>query len=446
MTTDYLRGVKKALTGDERTPLVLVCNFEAEDFWAKDHVGLPTVRPSGSPRLVRRTEELGVLLGGPDDFLVLSKDLDPGFRCYAEEVGFALPTVLVPERVDPSRSTTENVLDSPVLLAALRSLSAALLPMGTTVLEQKLAEATGLPLAVPTADVFERVNSKVYGRRVAVAVGLRPVPGFECETVAEFLAVLDQVGPVVERGGRVVVKDAYGKGSVVLDAEVVVSGIRKLVTRRAARSGDDRLAVVVERLLPEDLHLDYQFTVGRDGGVGLDFVKQVLTDDGVHQGHLGPVELRPRHREELRRAAEVIGARLHADGFSGVVGVDAILGQDGVLHPLVEINARLTLSTYQGGVTERLLPEGHSYLARHYPLRLAARTPFDAVRTALGPLLDDRDGERVVLTCAATVNADAGHSTPFEGRLHAILIAPDRARLAALDTATATALAALESR
>jgi hypothetical protein len=275
------------------------------------------------------------------------------------------------------------------------------------------------------------------------------VPGFECETVAEFLAVLDQVEPLVEQGERVVVKDAYGvsgKGLVVLDAKVRVSGVRKLVTRRAARSGDDRLHVVVERWLPKVFDLNYQFTVGRDGGVVFDFVKQALTEDGVHKGHLVPAELQPHHHEELRHAAEVIGARLHADGFSGIAGVDAILGLDGLLYPLLEINARLNMSTYQGGVTERLLPDGYSCLARHYPLRLAARTPFDAVRAALGPLLDDHDGERVVITCAGTVNANATDTAPFEGRLYAILVAPDRARLARLDAAAETALTTLESR
>ncbi|MCS7484524.1 ATP-grasp domain-containing protein [Umezawaea endophytica] len=380
---------------------------------------------------------------------MLSEALDPGFRRYAEELGFALPTVLVPENVDPSRSTAEDALDSPVLLEALRSTAGVLLPMGTTVLEQKLAEATGLPLAVPGAEVFERVNSKIYGRRVAVSAGLRPVPGFECETVAEFLAVLDEVEPLVEQGERVVVKDAYGvsgKGLVVLDGKVKASGLRKLVTRRAARSGDDRLHVVVERWLPKRFDLNYQFTVGRDGAVVFDFVKQALTADGVHKGHLVPAELEPRHHDELRHAASVIGERLHADGFSGVAGVDAILGLDGVLHPLLEINARLNMSTYQGGVTERLLPDGSACLAKHYTLRLAARTPFDAVRAALGPLLDDRDGERVVITCAGTVNANAADDAPFEGRLYAVLVAPDRARLAGLDAATETALTTLESR
>jgi hypothetical protein len=444
MTTDYLRGIKNALTGSPDTPLVLVCNFEAEAQWAKHYTGLPGVPFSASTRLVQRMEELGCLLGGPDDFLVLSEDLDLGFRTYLDDIGFEVPTVLVPENVDPNRSTTENVLDSPALLAQLARTGGVLLPMGTSALEQKLAEECGLPLAVPGADVFERVNSKIYSRRLTAAAGLREVPGHTCETVDEFLAVLDEIGDET-----VVVKDAYGvsgKGLVLVDNPAKASGLRKLVTRRAARSGDDRMHVVVERWLPKRFDLNYQFTVARDGLVTFDFVKQALTEDGVHKGHLVPADLTPGHHEELRHAAEVVGARLYADGFSGVAGVDAILGADDVLHPVLEINARLNMSTYQGGVTERCLPPGYSCLAKHYTLRLAARCSFDAVRDALGPLLAGRGADRVIITCAGTLNANAADEAPFEGRLYAVLIAPDRDRLAELDAATQTALTTLEHR
>jgi len=51
-----------------------------------------------------------------------------------------------------------------------------------------------------------------------------------------------------------------------------------------------------------------------------------------------------------------------------------------------------------------------------------------------------------VITCAGTVNANAADDAPFEGRLYAVLVAPDRARLAALDAAAETALTTLETR
>ncbi|MEV4313249.1 hypothetical protein [Actinocrispum sp. NPDC049592] len=438
--TGYLRAIKSALTGSPDTPLVLLCNFEAEAQWARRHVGLPGVGFSASTDMVHRMEELGVLLAGPGDTLVLSHDLDPGFRSYIAELGFEPPEIVVPSDVRPGRSTTDNAIASPGTVDRLTRTGGTLLPMGTSEAEQKLAAETGLPLAVPSAEVFERVNSKIYSRRLVEAAGLRPVPGYCCETADEFLAVLDTYSD----GTTLVVKDAYGvsgKGLLVLDSRAKVDGLAKLVRRRATRTGDGRLHVVVEHWLPKRFDLNYQLTVARDGTITYDFVKQALTEGGVHKGHLSPVDLPARQHEELRQAVDAVGTRLFADGFHGVAGVDAILGEDGVLYPVLEINARLNMSTYQGGVTERLVPPGHVCLARHYPLRLAAPITFADVRRVLGPLLADRS---VIVTCFGTVNANASGEPPFDGRLYTMLVAPDRTRLAGLDSAATAALKTLE--
>ncbi|TDB82792.1 ATP-grasp domain-containing protein [Micromonospora sp. KC721] len=456
MFTRYLREIKRALTGAPDTPLVLVCNFEAEAQWARGHVGLPAPPANAARPLVAAMEELGVLLAGPDDTLVLSRPPDPGYQDYLTEQGLALPTVLVPENCQPGRSTTQNALDSPVLLDQLRRLGgdgAHLLPMGTTSDEEELARRCGIPLAGPGAPVVERVNSKVYGRRLTDAAGLRPVPGACCETRQELTDVLARYQGRLESGQPLVVKDAYGvsgKGLLVLDNPTRAAQLLRMVDRRAARTGDDRMQVVVEEWLPKRCDLNYQITIGRDGRAALDFVKQALTAQGVHQGHLMPADLSAEQYRQIEHAAAQVAARLHADGYHGVVGVDAIVGADETLYPVLEINARLNMSTYQGAITELCQPPGTVALARHYPLRLAAPLEFAAVRRVLDGVRAGWPATRVLVTCFATVNANAlapvgagGPPEPFDGRLYAMLIAPDRDRLADLDGAVRAAVTTL---
>lgn len=447
MDTRYLRKLKTALTGNPEQKLVLVCNFEAEQQWAEGFVGLPSAAMNTSAVLIRRMEELGALLAGPDDVLVLKRPLDPGYRAYLADLGLRPPTVLVPEHTTPDRPTAQDVLASPVALRRLAALAgdgARLLPMGATVWEQRLAETSGLALAVPDAATCQRVNSKIYGRRLAERAGLKCVPGACCETVDEFAAVLDGYRPRLAGDGfRLVVKDAYGvsgKGLVVLDGVTKADRLKRMVRRTAQRRGEERLHVVVEEWLPKRCDLNYQVTVSRDGHVSLDFVKQALTEHGVHKGHLMPPELDPAQHRQIAEAAEAVGRYLHLDGYHGVAGIDAIVDSDENLYPVLEVNARLNMSTYQGGVTERCQGPGQVAMARHYPLRLDRPRTFDEVRRTLAPVLDRRDGERFVVTCFGTVNANTRQSTPFEGRLYALLVARDRRRLAALDDATTDAL------
>lgn len=446
MDTRYLQSLKAALTGTPASRLVLICNFEAESEWAAGHVGLPAPQLSASTALVRRMEELGVLLAGADDVLVLKRPLDDGYRSYLSDLGLPVPTVLVPEHATSDRPTAADALDSPVLrsqLAALAADGARILPMGTSRLEQELAESCGLPLAVPDAATFERVNGKIYGRRLTEAAGLRAVPGDCCETVAEFAAVLRTRGSELGAGERIVVKDAYGvsgKGLLVLDEPARADRLLRMVQRRAQRTGDPRLEVVVESWIPKRCDLNFQVTIADDGTTSLDFVKQAITENGVHKGHLMPAELTARQYAQIEHAAHAVGRHLYADGFHGVAGVDAIVGRDETIYPVLEINARLNMSTYQGSVTELLQPPGHLALARHYPLRLTAPRTFGELRDALGKVLEPRVGEQFVVTCFGTVNANSHTPPPFEGRLYALLVAPDKARLAALEVAAQAAL------
>nr|MDT0658203.1 ATP-grasp domain-containing protein [Micromonospora sp. DSM 115978] len=457
MSTRYLRGIKLALTGAPDTPLVLLCNFEAEAQWARDHVGLPTPALSPTRPLVAAMEELGVLLAGPDDTLVLNRPLDPAYRAYLSDHGLDLPAVLVPENAHPDRLTTQNALDSPALLdqlSRLGRLGARLLPMGTTSYEEALARRCGLPLAVPGATVFERVNSKIYSRRLTEAAGLRPVPGACCETRQQLADTIDSRRHDLAAGRRLVVKDAYGvsgKGLLVLDNPTRAAQLLRMVDRRAARTGDDRVQLVVEEWLPKRCDLNYQVTIGRDGRAGLDFVKQAITDHGVHQGHLMPAELSPAQHRQIEDSARVVAARLYADGYHGVVGVDAIVGADETVYPVLEINARLNMSTYQGGATELCQPSDAAALARHYPMRLTRPLRFDELRHALDGVPRPDPAERVLINCFATVNAGAlvpvgaAGAEPFDGRLYTLLVAADRARLAALDRDVRAALATLST-
>ncbi|MFE6687037.1 ATP-grasp domain-containing protein [Streptomyces sp. NPDC057743] len=444
----YTAQLKAALTGRPDAPFVWLCNFEVEERWAQGYPGLPAARVAGAAPTVQRMEELGALLADPSDHLLLDQHLAPAFRAYADRIGLGAPAELVTPAPAGPGGTSQAVLDSPELLARLGKIAADggyLMPMGTSAAEQKIAEATGLRLAVPAADTFERVNSKIYSRRLVDELGLRAVPGFCCETTGELRRALTE--GIAD--GPLIVKDAYGvsgKGLVVLDGPAKAERLLRMADRRARRTGDDALHVVVERFLPKEADLNYQFTIDRTGQVRFDFVKQALTEGGVHLGHLMPADLTEGQRHQLRDAAERIGARLFHDGFFGVVGVDALLGADGLLYPVLEINARLNMSSYQGRITERFAgPKSHA-LARHYPLRLRREVSFEEVTSALGPLAaPPTGGTGAVLTCFGTVNAQAGTASPFPGRLYALLVAPGRAELHALDRRITEALRPLDT-
>ena len=116
---------------------------------------------------------------------------------------------------------------------------------------------------------------------------------------------------------------------------------------------------------------------------------------------------------------------------------------DGGLYPVVEINARNNMSTYQATLVERLVGPDRVALARQYPLRLAAALPFDRLRRGLGELLLTRPGGvGLVVHAFATVNAGVD-AQPFPGRLYGLLTATSTDELDTLDAEVANRLAVL---
>ncbi|HEX8352964.1 MAG TPA: hypothetical protein VF611_08700, partial [Pyrinomonadaceae bacterium] len=64
----------------------------------------------------------------------------------------------------------------------------------------------------------------------------------------------------------------------------------------------------------------------------------------------------PRRMDELGRVAALVCARLHAEGYHGPAGIDA-LEHKGGLHPLLEVNARYTMGFVALAVERSLAPE-----------------------------------------------------------------------------------------
>jgi hypothetical protein len=217
-----------------------------------------------------------------------------------------------------------------------------------------------------------------------------------------------------------------GKGLLVVHDKRRLDQLWRLIDRSCERAGHDRVGLVVEEWLDRRLDLNYQFTVDRSGRVRFDVVKEAITADGVHLGHRFPAD---GYRARLARVASVIGPRLAADGYSGVVGVDAMVDTAGRLYPIVEINARNNMSTYQAALPGPVIRPGVVGLARHYPVDPPVPLRFATLRRILGDAMLRPGGRRgIFITAHAPVHAPAP-----AGRLYAVLVAGSGPDLDALD-------------
>ncbi|MEU7254857.1 ATP-grasp domain-containing protein [Streptomyces rimosus] len=445
--------LKAAVAGNEQVPFVFLGNFEVEEQWAVGEPGLPRMGFTGGGAVVNSMDEFAMLLAGEGDHVVLKARPDAGYLAYLCGLGLALPTVHVVAESDPARTVSQDALADPALQSALARAGDGLMlyAHGVSTVEEELAERTGLPLAHPTAAVCKAVNSKIYSRRVADELGIAQARGWACETVMELSRAVEEARELLAQGRKLVLKDAYGvsgKGIMVIESERRLDRVHRMVLARAEAAGSDRAGLVLEEWVTKQTDLNYQVTVGRDGAVRFDFVKEAITENGTHKGHRMPARLTPAQLEQVTDAGLRIGARLAADGYFGVAGMDALLLPDGSVFPVIEINARNNMSTYQVRLQEAFVGEGRIALARHYPLRLGAPLPFEELRGTLdGLLLERPDGAGLLVNNYATVNAAvstlAEPGATADGRLYGLVVGDTAEQVTAIDTEITARLAAV---
>jgi D-alanine-D-alanine ligase-like ATP-grasp enzyme len=430
--------------------LVLAGNFEVENEWAAGQARLPTMSSADGLAIVNRMDEFALLLGSSGDRVLLKAEPDPDHLDHLHGLGFDLPRVHVVSGAAQERSVTADALADPATLRVLRAEAgrgAILYPHGTSPVEQLLAGRGGIPLAGASAAVCRTVNSKVFSRRLADRCGLRQPAGFACSSLAELADAVERASTWLAEG-PVVVKEAYGvsgKGLAVVDSEKRLRRILRMIAGQSERGL--RVDFTVERWVRKSSDLNYQVSVDHHGGTSLDVVKTALTEGGVHRGHRMPATLGAEQLEQIEHAAHVIGRELYAVGYTGVVGVDALVEEGGSVHPVIEINARNNMATYQLALQERLVPEDRFALARHYGVTLSSPVAFREVRQRLADLLLTVPGRSgVVVNNFATVNAafaTSGGGQLRPGRLYTVLVAATEEELRTLDEQVAARLSSV---
>lgn len=439
-----------ALARAERFRLVWIGNIGCEPFWTSPAaLTLPRLASGDDGRIARCLDEMALCLASSDDVIVLRTAPDPDYLDYLRSLGLSIPSILVVPASDPRASISSALLESPAAMASLTAMARSefptfLQPFGCTALEEELSRETGLPLLWPSAALCAQLNSKIFGRRLSRDLGLRTVPGYECETLEDVRSSYTRLSR--SASGPVVLKEAMGfsgKGLQVIANQHRFEQLMRLMERRVESFPE--VALVLEQWLDRSLDVNYQILITPGGDVTVMSIKESITANGVHAGHRQPPPLTAEQRQSLMDAGTAIGQRLSGLGFFGIVGIDAIVDSAGVIYPLLELNARLNMSTYELAL-DRFVGCDQFADYTSYSFRLAARVTFAELATYLRPYLLEPGIRRagVMVHCFSTLNAnvEAGRGRWVRGRVHCLLVGRSPAHVHAIGQEVYAALTA----
>ena len=346
-------------------PRLFCGTFEAEAYWREaDLAKLPGMPDRNASRIVEAMDEMLFAFCAAGDTVLTARSIDDAHANYLHTIGFQFNR----NRFDLSPLDDENNVDqtgiAPTIfermveeqvaerLEAFCPAGARLEPFAVLPGTAEVAKRYGLSGVFPSQDVIRAVNTKCYSLRMRDRLGIENV-GFMVVDVASLL----ERGSVLLQHGPLLVKDDYGvsgKGNQLIETHRSLQRIAKHLSAQVAAG--KRVRLILEPYLRKRSDFSCQFRINDDGRVAVISVQE-LVNNGLAFG--ASCSARPEFLDRLERTGyfqliEQMGSLMYADGYYGDVCVDSMILHEEEMAPLVEINARKSMSLIKNAIDHYL--------------------------------------------------------------------------------------------
>lgn len=226
-------------------------------------------------------------------------------------------------------------------------------PWGWTPDAVRVGEGVGAPFEPLPFGVVARVNSKLWSHALEVELGVAIEGAATVSTLEELNEAARRACP--RAGDKWVVKSPYGFAARerVLGRGPSVEGAQAAWALKRLARGE---TLIFQPWLEVMREYGVVAEVARGGSHTILGVSDLQTNGaGTGTGYVLGRPPSPGRMNELESVASAVCLRLHAEGYHGPVGIDAIEHARG-LHPLLEVNARYTMGFIAVAVERAMKP------------------------------------------------------------------------------------------
>lgn len=338
----------------EEGRIIWIFNICPERYW-NDKV--LNVNDRKENEIVNHIEEMNLLLTRKQDLLILRDIPSEVYLAYMESCGFEIPSIVCPKQYkQDERGISELVLDDKELLEKIKLFGSEyddvyFLPYAVTELEEKIADICDLNLVCSNSMISKSMNNKVFSRNFAQELGMKIPDGVVCSSLKEVKKV-SQI--MLKNQKRILIKypcGASGQGLYLIKDEKKLNVVMAILEKFYAYNNTS--GWIVEKWYDKKFDINYQIYVQANGNIEVFSIKEQKLDDVVYIGSIMPPRIHTELEQKYIEYGELIGRELYKRGFYGVLGVDSFITKENDIMPIIEINARFTLSTYVSFLTNK---------------------------------------------------------------------------------------------
>ncbi len=326
-----------------------VANFNSEVFWKSNRlVSLPSMTDEQSDIIVWVMDELQfVFIESDEDVLLTRIPFNVHHKKYLSELNINFynnSTQLAVSKDQDLSYFRENIFE---LISESNDLlepkgQHELIPFAVLPGSHQQASKLGVKVDFPPLDIIIKVNSKAYSYRLMKRL-FNETSGYLITSVDELIAK----GKELLDKGSFLIKDTFGvsgKGNLKIESEFFLGRIAKILKKQ--EDAGREVLFIVEPYLDKDFDFCCQFFIDKKGKVEILATHQ-LNNDGFSFSGCETIDS-AAHKKLVDigyfEKMHLIANELFKEGYHGDVCIDSLFLKDGNVVPVLEINARKSMS------------------------------------------------------------------------------------------------------
>ncbi len=399
--------------------------FNAEKYWeAPETIKLPSISNKNLDNMVAAFDEINYAFCKKNDSILTSIPMDEAHLQYLYSLGFSFHNV--PVFRDLSKLKEGKVDYKIEDFNEIEFSSAAELSTYAVTKEYiELSDKYGFSYDHPDLETIKKVNSKRYSTLLAKELN--------CNDFSYLIDDVNQLNTVgkelLETSGGIMLKEEYGvsgKGNIKLADLKALQRISGYCFTQLKKG--KKLSFILEPFFPIQTDFSVQYKIGRLGNSERISIQKILNNQSTYNGSINlDDELMNRLEDEgYFSIMEKVCDRLYSDGYYGDVCIDSMILTNGRIIPIVEINARKSMSLIKHCLEQKISSfEGVKKLTCLFYIDLTCRghITFDDILNELminDLLYTDQRREGVIPLTANTlfINRILTDRDSYKGRLY----------------------------
>ena len=338
--------------------MIYAAKFDSERYWQPENVVmLPAIHNRNLENIVCAMDELMfALCQGEEDVVLTGIPMNATHLKYLQELGFHFTNRCFEQQAE--EKTCEYHAENQEIQGLFHDAcleTYAVLPEYIS-----FAKNNGITYQCPEINVVKKVNSKIYSTELAKKLGFSEYARIVTRE-EEFASVGKRL---LEIQGGFIVKEEYGvsgKGNLKITEERTFQTICKNISAQCRKGKEVRFVLEPAFQVKKDFSVQY-YIEPQTGKAERISVQQIINQERAYHGSVTADKELLKYLEEQRyfEVMQRVMESLYKDGYSGDVCVDSMIVEPDVLVPIVEINARKSMSLIKKSLEESLEQMGYA--------------------------------------------------------------------------------------